>query len=298
MKKAFAKLAMCMTLFCNVLGFTSCTEKENEIHTGGNLTKSSPMTRSEMREVSKEIADFHDLEIRLFYYYRDLSNISITTKSDVSKLAEMIYADIANYRFNNINSAWFPHEMSPLFVNGAYKIGVEHELSFENLISAEDAMKAGISISKLQNISFEVDKILEDAFNYSEDIDAFTSMYFHNSDSILNVISGDMDYFISQIYVDMLYSTFCTWTEIYYSNDGTKGLPSLRDAYRKAKQVVKKVWDEMPVEVKADVAGAAAGAAVGAAAGAAGLAAGVAAGAAVGGVSEGITSSVVTHVTK
>lgn len=298
MKKVFAKLAMCISLFSSILGFTSCTEKENEMLTEGDPTKSTVMTRNEMRDISKEIADFHDLEIRLFYYYRDLSNVSITTQSDVSNLAETIYKDIADYSFSTIDSEWFPHEMNSLFVNGAYRIGVEHELSFEKLISVEEATKANISISKLQTTAYNVDKNLEEAFNNSEDIDAFTSMYYHNCDSILKTIDGDMNYFISQIYVDMLYSTFCTWTEIYYSNSGTKGLPSLRDAYNKAKQIVKKVWDEMPVEVKADVVGAAAGAAVGAAAGAAGLAAGVTAGAVVGGVSEGITSSVVTHVTK
>lgn len=263
------------------IAFVSCNKEVSTTATNFEYSTKTSLSRAEIKAMTEEIAQFHDYEIRHLIENHDLLNTDVTCNNDIEYLAYIISEDIDSYNFSFINNALYPNDDYTNAVQTAYDICFNDKSDLTDFIDTEEASGIGLNVANIQQCFVLIDTALSESYSLSETIGSFKSIYENMTSIILDTMASDIDYFIVQLYSDLLISTFCTWADIQEETDNSK-----TNIFKK----IAKVWRDMPPESKADICGGVAGAAIGALEGIPGSVPGIV----LNGVREGLKTAIIS----
>lgn len=256
----------------SLLALFSC-EKESEQNSFVS-TKSSEYFSStkDIDAMSEEIADFHDYFIHLFWdsIYKE----GMTCDADFILAMRDIVTDKAKaYPFVYIDKSGFEKDDDDdSFVNLCFDAmkGDTLDLSREEMLYGD---KVDVNFALVEREANLAVAYLENLFYTSSTPEEMEASYERYVKQRLGNMKTQQDYLCLRFYTDVYLSSFTTWCNILYGQDGNAAKESnwWSSTWKEIKQTAKEVWNDVKPVVKSDAKGAVKGAIKGVLGGVAGV---------------------------
>lgn len=258
-------------------------KQQNNIHYSSDIdTVEISLTREKIDEISKQLALFHNSELRkMFNLYESYKDIEI----DVFFLNIMRHELEADLRMNKylVENKFNIKYMDVLGYYDLYEYMKKHKTITLKTFPFRVAPIRSFNLELIERHTKSLYQILKRCFIQSLTYDEFIEDYCTAVDSDLKTIHTTNDYACIRFAADICLSSFEFWSLYFFSkkSSNTKKKESLKEKWNKLKENAKELVKKVQPYAEADLEGAAWGALVGAGYGAA---TGAAAGAVAGGV--------------
>lgn len=239
----------------------SC-EKESE-QNSFEFTKSSVgfSSTDDIDAMSEEITDFHDYFIHFFW--DNIYKEGMTCDADFILAMRDIVTDKAKaYPFVYIDKSGFEKDDDDdSFVNLCFDAmkGDTLDLSREEMLYGD---KVDVNFALVEKEANQAAAHLENLFYTSSTSEKMEVAYERYVKQRLGNMKTQQDYLCLRFYTDMYLSSFITWCNILYGQDGSAAKESnwWSSTWKEVKQTAKEVWNEVKPIVNSDAKGAVKGA--------------------------------------